>query len=82
MGNPGSKFDKIDFKEALDKVMEVMGGNENVKAFIEFVKQPNTPGGIRTHDLRFRKPTLYPPELRALTFLQISLIWDHAVHKK
>lgn len=24
----------------------------------------NTPGGIRTHDLRFRKPALYPAELR------------------
>lgn len=24
----------------------------------------NTPGGIRTHGLRFRKPTLYPAELR------------------
>ena len=29
-------------------------------------RQPcqNTPGGIRTHDLRFRKPALYPSELR------------------
>ena len=26
----------------------------------------NTPGRIRTCDLRFRKPTLYPTELRAL----------------
>ena len=26
----------------------------------------NAPGGIRTCDLRFRKPTLYPTELRAL----------------
>ena len=26
----------------------------------------NAPGGIRTSDLRFRKPTLYPTELRAL----------------
>lgn len=25
----------------------------------------NAPGGIRTHDLRFRKPPLYPTELRA-----------------
>ena len=25
----------------------------------------NTPGGIRTHDLRIRNPTLYPAELRA-----------------
>ena len=24
-----------------------------------------TPGGNRTHDLRFRKPPLYPTELRA-----------------
>src|SRR5688500_16539501 len=24
-----------------------------------------TPGGTRTHDLRFRKPALYPTELRA-----------------
>jgi hypothetical protein len=32
------------------------------------VHQPNAgaPGGIRTHDLRFRKPPLYPAELRAL----------------
>ncbi len=27
--------------------------------------QPNTPGRIRTCDRRFRKPLLYPPELRA-----------------
>ena len=26
----------------------------------------NAPGGVRTHDLRFRKPLLYPAELRAL----------------
>ena len=26
----------------------------------------NTPGGTRTHDLRFRRPLLYPTELRAL----------------
>ena len=25
----------------------------------------NAPGAIRTHDLRFRKPLLYPTELRA-----------------
>jgi hypothetical protein len=25
------------------------------------------PGGIRTHDLRLRRPTLYPAELRART---------------
>ncbi len=24
----------------------------------------DTPGAIRTHDLRFRKPSLYPAELR------------------
>jgi hypothetical protein len=28
----------------------------------------NTPGRIRTCDLRFRKPALYPTELRALEF--------------
>jgi hypothetical protein len=27
--------------------------------------KPGAPGAIRTHDLRFRKPLLYPTELRA-----------------
>jgi hypothetical protein len=30
-----------------------------------FMRLKNTPDGIRTCDLRFRKPTLYPTELRA-----------------
>ena len=30
-----------------------------------------TPGGIRTHDPRFRKPVLYPTELRALMLATI-----------
>jgi hypothetical protein len=29
-------------------------------------KTQNAPGAIRTRDLRFRKPTLYPAELRGL----------------
>ena len=29
-------------------------------------QQENAPGEIRTPDLRFRRPTLYPAELRAL----------------
>lgn len=33
--------------------------------------QINTPGGIRTHDLWFRKPSLYPTELRVLRCLII-----------
>src|SRR5687767_4690048 len=31
------------------------------------VEGGNTRGGIRTHDLRLRRPTLYPTELRAQT---------------
>lgn len=31
----------------------------------------NAPGGVRTHDLRFRKPLLYPAELRALAFRMV-----------
>lgn len=30
-------------------------------------RSESTPGGIRTHDLRFRKPTLYPAELQGRT---------------
>lgn len=33
---------------------------------LELWDMKNAPGGIRTHDLRFRKPSLYPAELRAL----------------
>lgn len=33
-----------------------------------------TPGAIRTHDLRLRKPTLYPAELR----VQIIVIRVHS----
>ena len=33
---------------------------------VDLLLATGTPGGIRTHDLRFRKPTLYPAELRAL----------------
>gem|GEM_PF-3022470 len=32
----------------------------------ETLRLLNVPGGIRTCDLRFRKPTLYPAELRGL----------------
>ena len=31
------------------------------------IKTCGTPGAIRTHDLWYRKPTLYPAELRVLT---------------
>jgi hypothetical protein len=37
----------------------------------------NTPGRIRTCDLRFRKPTLYPTELRA----QLMNIWVDYMRK-
>src|SRR5207244_5505439 len=34
------------------------------------------PGGIRTHDLRLRRPTLYPAELLALTDRSLNLaVW-------
>ena len=36
---------------------------------IEPLRLLNVPGGIRTCDLRFRKPTLYPAELRGLDLL-------------
>ena len=38
----------------------------------------NAPGRIRTCDLRFRKPPLYPPELRART-VGIAILVDLAV---
>lgn len=33
-----------------------------------------TPGEIRTHDLRFRKPSLFPTELQGPNFLIIKNI--------
>ena len=34
----------------------------------------NIPGGTRTHDLRFRKPALYPSELRGQGLSSMSLM--------
>src|SRR2546421_11173994 len=36
---------------------------------------PDAPGGIRTHDLRLRRPTLYPAELLARTRGRFSRFW-------
>src|SRR2546421_9828657 len=36
---------------------------------------PDAPGGIRTHDLRLRRPTLYPAELLARTRGRFSRCW-------
>src|SRR5581483_9277514 len=33
----------------------------------------NARGGIRTHDLRLRRPTLYPAELRAREYVKYRL---------
>ena len=38
----------------------------------EVAQLTNTPGGIRTHDLWFRKPSLYPAELRVQCELMIA----------
>ncbi|MEY4185652.1 MAG: hypothetical protein RIT02_686 [Planctomycetota bacterium] len=40
----------------------------------EHLRPFNVPGGIRTCDLRFRKPTLYPAELRGLQGANSSLL--------
>src|SRR5690349_4953226 len=39
----------------------------------------STPGRIRTCDRRFRKPLLYPPELRALSLCACSILLQKAV---
>ncbi len=44
----------------LDSTGQTNSDNDKDKAVL------NAPGGIRTCDLRFRKPMLYPTELRAL----------------
>lgn len=36
-----------------------------VSTILAFIVFTGAPGGIRTHDLRLRKLTLYPTELRA-----------------
>ena len=38
------------------------------------LRQINTPGRIRTYDLRIKSPLLYPTELRALICLKISYL--------
>jgi integrase len=40
----------------------------------------NAPGVIRTHDLRFRKPSLYPTELRALNSFGKNAFQQTACH--
>lgn len=40
----------------------------------EFTGFLNAPDAIRTHDLRFRKPTLYPAELRGLEKNTVSTL--------
>ena len=35
-----------------------------------------TPGATRTHDTRFRKPLLYPPELQGQIKAILNLSWD------
>jgi hypothetical protein len=35
----------------------------------------NGAGGTRTHDLRFRKPSLYPAELQPLAATAASALW-------
>jgi hypothetical protein len=50
------------------KVAKESFGNGVKNAFL------NAPGGIRTSDPRFRKPVLYPSELRALKFSSASNI--------
>ena len=42
-----------------------LGTKEELLPSTDTDSKSNTPGRIRTCDLRFRKPTLYPPELRA-----------------
>jgi hypothetical protein len=44
------------------------------RVFEDKTKHSNTPGGIRTPNLRFRRPTLYPIELQAQKLLSINSI--------
>ncbi len=39
-----------------------------------------TPGETRTHDTRFRKPLLYPPELQGRFRWNPAIIGDHQAH--
>lgn len=41
-------------------------GSIKVSSISELFKRPGVPERIRTSDLRFRKPLLYPAELRGL----------------
>ena len=57
-----ARFSLLRAAQVCDSVQSDAGTNrtgDNDSAFL------NAPGEIRTHDLRFRKPALYPTELRA-----------------
>ena len=51
---------------------ELIMGNPSLQPFSFLYIFYGAPGGSRTHDLRLRRPTLYPTELRAQAGILIS----------
>lgn len=61
--------------DGADRLINVGGDKLSVRrvtgaslALIPPLNTKNVPDGIRTHDLRLRRPTLYPAELQAHCF--------------
>ncbi len=66
--SPVAKLQQVDLKvDLVDKLAEKSNPEPQRKIAQVIVAKAvckNIPGGTRTHDLRFRKPALYPSELR------------------